>query len=139
MQQSTKHLKDLSHWKGGKKPKGPQFSNAEYSKRSRLQSPHKYLHRIAKARAKRRELDFDIEQADVVIPEYCPILGIKLEPGVGPGGKPTSPSLDRIDNSKGYVKGNVQVISNLANSMKSTANPEQLLKFAEWILKKYGN
>lgn len=138
MQQSIKHLKNLSHW-NGKKPKGPQFTSAEYSRRSRLQSPNKYLHRVAKYRASKRGLDFDITPEDIIIPDYCPILGMKLEVGEGAGGKSTSPSLDRIDNTKGYVKGNVQVISNLANSMKSTATPEQLRKFAEWVLKNYGN
>ena len=46
--------------------------------------------------------------------------------------------IDRIDSSKGYVPGNVQVISFLANCMKYTATPEQLLAFAEGILRVHG-
>lgn len=56
----------------------------------------------------------------------------------GRGGAPDSYSLDRIDNTKGYVKGNIQILSHLANSMKHTATAKQLLLFATWVLKTYG-
>lgn len=94
---------------------------------------------IAKQRAKKRNVEFSITKDDVIVPEFCPILGIKLQMnnGSGSGGKDNSYSLDRIDPSKGYVKGNVQVISHKANSMKFTATKEELLKFAEWILENY--
>lgn len=66
------------------------------------------------------------------------ILGLKLDEFKGmSGGRPNSPALDRIDNSKGYVKGNVMVISHLANQMKASANAEQLLSFANWVLSTY--
>lgn len=92
----------------------------------------------AKQRAKRHGLEFSITVDDVKIPLVCPILGIVLETNSGSGGKPSSPSLDRIDNTKGYVPGNVQVVSHLANVMKSDANPEELLAFAEWVMDTYG-
>lgn len=96
------------------------------------------MYRRAKGRAKTRGIEFSIDKSDVIIPEFCPILGIKLEPYVGhSGGRPNSPALDRIDNSKGYVKGNVIVISHLANMMKSSATKEELLAFADWVQKAY--
>lgn len=96
------------------------------------------MFRRAKSRAMTKGLEFDLEKSDIIIPEYCPILGIKLEHFSGhSGGRPNSPALDRVDNSKGYVKGNVIVISHLANMMKSSANREELLAFADWVFKTY--
>lgn len=80
--------------------------------------------------------DFNIEPSDIVIPEKCPILGITLIKGTKDNYM-QSPSIDRIDNSKGYVKGNIQIISTKANSMKNSASREELLKFAKYILKTY--
>jgi len=92
----------------------------------------------AKNRAKNKNLEFNITYEDVIIPEICPILQIPLITSSGkPGGKKNSPSIDRIDNTKGYVKGNIRIISQLANCMKSFANEKELLKFANWILVNY--
>ena len=49
-------------------------------------------------------------------------------------GNSFSPSLDRIDSTKGYVPGNVWVISNKANRMKSNAAAEELIIFAKSVL-----
>lgn len=88
----------------------------------------------AKSRAKQRNIEFNLNIEDIIIPEYCPVLNIKLVEHKGkPGGIKNSPALDRINNSLGYIKGNVVVISHLANMMKSSANNEELLKFAEWV------
>jgi hypothetical protein len=96
-------------------------------------NPSKELYRAAKRRAKEKSLEFSIILEDVVVSENCPILGIPLMVGDDKI-HDSSPSLDRIDNSKGYIKGNVQVISNLANRMKNSASNDLLIKFAKWIL-----
>lgn len=88
----------------------------------------------ARSRAKKDGLEFNITEDDIIIPEKCPLLGIKLELGTKYD-YDNSPSLDRIDNSKGYVKGNVWVISNKANSMKNSSSKEELLLFCKNILK----
>lgn len=94
----------------------------------------------AKARCKKNGLEFEITYEDITIPDICPILEIPLKCHHGSsGGKSDSPSLDRINNSKGYVKGNVRVISLLANVMKSSADDEQLVKFAQWALQEHGS
>jgi hypothetical protein len=48
-----------------------------------------------------------------------------------------SPSIDRIDSTKGYIKDNIQVLSFLGNRMKNSATPDQLLTFAKNIISLY--
>lgn len=84
-------------------------------------------------RAKLKNLPFDIEEKDIFIPDVCPILGIPIESGIGKGAvQPNSPSLDRIIPEKGYVKGNIMIISNKANTMKNNATPEEMIKLGEY-------
>lgn len=79
----------------------------------------------ARHRAKRDNLPFNLEINDIRIPEFCPVLGIKLEINKETVG-PNSPSLDKIIVNKGYVKGNVRVISHRANWLKNNSNKEEL-------------
>lgn len=88
----------------------------------RLNNPEKVIYTSAKQRAKKKELEFNITLEDIVIPEYCPLLNIKLEKQFDKPRGDTSPSLDRIDNTKGYIKGNVWVISNKANIIKNSSS-----------------
>lgn len=95
-----------------------------------------YIIRNSKFMAKRRNIYFNLSYKDFEIPEYCPILGIKLKyMNEGNGNDPAHASLDRIDNSKGYIKGNVIVVSRLANAMKNEATFEQLKQFCNNITK----
>ncbi|MDC3244940.1 hypothetical protein OAU16_01690 [Gammaproteobacteria bacterium] len=48
-------------------------------------------------------------------------------------GTRTSPSLDKINPDKGYMKGNVAIISLKANSIKSDATPKEVIKVAKWL------
>lgn len=86
----------------------------------------------AKVRAKKLRLPFDIEAADIEIPEFCPVLGMPLAMGTGQGPVDASPSLDRIIPERGYVRGNVRVISFRANALKRDGTPEELLRVAEY-------
>jgi len=79
-------------------------------------------------------------------PKVCPILNDELKWGKkgtngnnkGGTADPFSPSLDRIDSKLGYIPGNVMIISTRANSMKSNATPEQLVKFSKYMLSEHG-
>ncbi len=97
---------------------------------------HKHLDNVlykgAKFRSKKFGTEFNIERSDVVIPDMCPILNVTFVHNTE-----YAASLDRIDNSKGYIKGNVQVISRRANLMKNAATEEDLVNFAKWVNETY--
>jgi hypothetical protein len=87
----------------------------------------------AKKRAKKLNLDFNLTLEDIIIPDECPIFKIPFT-FVAETSYQDNCSLDRIDNTKGYIKGNVQVISMKANTMKNSATPEELLNFCKYFL-----
>jgi hypothetical protein len=101
------------------------------SKYKNLHELKQQLYRHAKKRALTKGLEFNIELKDIHIPKKCPILKVPLICSTR-----YSPSIDRIYPNKGYIKGNIAVISTLANSMKANATPQELLIFARNI-KKY--
>lgn len=79
----------------------------------------------ARQKAKRKGYVCDLEMDDLILPQTCPVLGIPLMIGNGKLCQ-NSPSLDRIDNTKGYVKGNVVIVSMRANAIKNDATVEEL-------------
>ena len=91
-----------------------------------------YMIRNSKFSSKRRNIEFSLDYTDIELPETCPLLETPLN-YKGNFQDPFYPTLDRIDNSKGYIKGNVMVISRLANYMKNSANFDQLLIFCKNI------
>jgi hypothetical protein len=85
----------------------------------------KILYRLAKRRAGKLKIKFNIKVDDIVIPDICPVLKIPIYRD-SDGLCANSPSLDRIDPNKGYVKGNVRVISFRANTLKNNATMREL-------------
>ena len=108
------------------------FKELIYSQKrsSRLRN---FTHAMWKA-AKTRGIEFNIEESDIIIPEVCPLLEVPFEFGTK-ASYDYSPSLDRIDNSKGYIKGNIWVISKKSNTMKSSATLQELQTFCTNILR----
>ena len=99
-----------------------------------IKNPQKYIYNHIKASAKNRNLEFNLEIDDIVIPEICPYLNIPIKFNFYDKLKDDSISVDRIDNTKGYVKGNIQLISNKANRCKSNLSINELIFFAKKIL-----
>jgi hypothetical protein len=87
----------------------------------------------ARARAKRERVAFDIRTSDILpLPTHCPIFGIPLHYGkcrqdLG------AYSLDRVDNCRGYVRGNVAVISSRANRIKNDGTAKEHQQIADWM------
>jgi hypothetical protein len=86
----------------------------------------------AKHRAKAKGIEFSLDPSDITIPDRCPVLGIKIAFG-GESRKAipeNAPSIDRIDNRFGYIKGNVIVISWRANRLKGDASLAEMQQLA---------
>lgn len=103
-------------------------------RRRRKTHPERYLWMAARIRARRDGLKFNIKPGDVVIPSRCPILGIKLIAG-GKRRTDNTISLDRINPARGYVKGNIIVVSWRVNRLKSDASLHELCRIASYYSK----
>ncbi len=84
-----------------------------------------YTLMILRKRSRDKGIPFNLDASDLMLPEVCPVLGIKLRNNVARA-RDNSPAVDRIVPSKGYVKGNVCVISQRANMLKSSATVDEL-------------
>ncbi len=103
----------------------------------RKSNPLGVLINRARGRAKKRGWDFSISAQDFPdLPKTCPVLGIALAYD-NPKQLANSATLDRVDGNKGYIKGNVVIMSWRANNIKSDASIDELrsvLKFCEQAL-----
>lgn len=93
-----------------------------------------YNLRKIKERAKKAGVPFNLTFEDYEIPEFCPVLGIRLN--WNDDNKASTPSVDRFIPSEGYVKGNISIISMRANSLKSDGTVEEIQKLVDWMVKK---
>ena len=90
-----------------------------------------------KSSAERRGIQFSITEEDIEMPVRCPYIGIDLD-YTNDEIANNSPSVDRINNNLGYVPGNVQTISSLANRMKGHATVDELIAFSKSALMRHG-
>ena len=109
---------------------------SEFGKESKARAARKYrlsdlgrkqrLLGNARRRARIKGMPCTITVDDISIPSHCPVLGMPLAFGTAGLEALSSPSLDRVDNSQGYVRGNVRVVSLRWNKMKSNLTLSQL-------------
>lgn len=99
------------------------------------------LYKAAKNAAARRKRPFDLTEAEIVelVKEsggYCPVSGVRLrldacEDARGKIKRPWSPSLDRIDSTKGYAKDNCRVVCLAVNFAMNMWGEEILITLAK--------
>jgi hypothetical protein len=102
----------------------------QWQKDKRDESPHYRLFLTARRRAKEKKLNFNIT------PEYvlkiwpkdncCPIFKTQFKSGLE--NKKVLPTIDKIIPEKGYIKGNIVIISFVANQIKSNVVDVELFK-----------
>jgi hypothetical protein len=123
-----KKMMEIRHKWGKDNPVRCRFLGVRW----RSENPVKYIYNAVRNRAKHTGIAFDIELEDIVVPEFCPVLGIPL---VWQRGKRSdnSPSLDRMKPELGYTKGNVRVISMRANRIKNDGTVEEHEKIVRYM------
>lgn len=103
----------------------------------RKKREHEYLLlAFARRRAQMYNVPFKLTVDDIEIPKLCPVFGFPIVRNRGYGAKIAfnSPTIDRIIPGKGYVPGNIQVVSGKANMMKGSHPIKDLHAFAKWVL-----
>jgi len=128
-------IEPITRHQGGGQTKIYCCDTCKYHYNNMNRNPYKAIWSNAQARAKREGKEWSIDFDTFVFPSHCSILKIELDYSLGKGRiKDNSPSFDRIDPNKDYVKENVRIISNKANTMKSNANVDELVTFAKSVL-----
>ena len=103
----------------------------KYKKEYYIKNREYLLFLKAKTRARKHSRDFNIELSDIILTSNCPVLLTTYD--LTGKNRWLSPSLDRIDNSKGYLKNNVMVISYRANSLKKDGTIEEFKKILSFL------
>jgi hypothetical protein len=133
------HQKNID-WCAKRRNENPERHKAEFDAWYHGRPPLQRLLTTARKSAKKRRLEFNLQEADLLpLPVYCPILGLRLVYETRLGWDPRDAaryslaSLDRKDNSRGYVKGNVFIVSWRANQLKSDGTADEHEAIASWM------
>jgi hypothetical protein len=87
------------------------------------------LLRSVRTRARAQGIACTITEADITVPTHCPVLRIPLNKT----SRDNWPSVDRIVPRRGYVRGNVAVISMRANRLKSNMTLDELFGLLDYM------
>lgn len=79
----------------------------------------------------------DIKNLWVAQDGTCALSGIKMTYELQNGRTPTNVSIDKIDHTKGYVTGNIQLVCMACNQIKSDLSEEEMYQFCKKIVEHY--
>ena len=109
--------------------------HAEKNRKRRADRPFENSLAQAKHRAAKHNLGFDLTETylEEIWTGTCPVFGTRFNLPGAASRTPQMPTLDRIIPHKGYVKGNVMWICDLANRIKQEATADQIQAVATWL------
>lgn len=101
--------------------------------RKDLYTPYRYFLRCAKRRYKEVDISLeDLKQLWESQMGICPLTGKNLS--IEHNYSPYQASLDRIDNSKGYIKGNLRYIALIANYCRNNFADQEVFDFCKSVV-----
>jgi hypothetical protein len=92
-------------------------------------SPEYKIWYAIKSKCKKNNIEFDLDVSDIDPPKLCPVFNIPLDRR----DSNHTPSVDRVDPSKGYTKDNICVISLKANRMKQDSSIDDLKMLIKYM------
>jgi hypothetical protein len=110
---------------------GSKWNNKEHRK-SLIYQTMREKFRKKKANATKTGAEFTVDFGELTFPTHCPILGIELDYFAENRAENTV-SFDRIDSNKGYISGNVVVVSWRANRIKNDGTADEHQKIADFL------
>jgi len=132
-------LERMRSWKARNPEK-----NLESSRKWQKATPERTLLTQCKCNARQRSLPFDLTLdllKSMLKGMTCAATGLPLtferEPGEKYRRSPWFPSIDRIDNSLGYVPGNIRIVCSLYNFMRSNHADEDVLTVARALVARH--
>jgi hypothetical protein len=143
-------LPELDKWEYGKRKQRKEdimartkeinlkYDRASYQGLTDLQQAFSKAFTRKKQNSKQTGWTWDVTMSDIQWNTVCPILGLELD-WFAESRQENSPSFDRIDSSKGYVVGNVQIVSWRANRIKNDGTKEEHYKIYEYLTKIYND
>ena len=134
---TPKTSKQIYHTKNcGTKYRNKSLYRHEYEAKRASSSPRNYINTLLSHKHRRDNLDIEY-MMEIYNGQKgkCALSGREMTYKRGCGNVPTNISIDRIDSSKGYVKGNIQLVCRIVNLIKNEWAQEEFINFCRDIVK----
>lgn len=110
----------------------------DYTASAKRRDPRMKICSRARYRAKQIGVEFDLHFTDIELPTHCPVFGLELDYAATKQCD-NSPSIDRVDSTKGYTKDNIWIVSWKFNSLKKNATLQELIQMSVALAKLHDN